>query len=113
MESLTSHVAEHQQLLTELGQLDYAHSALTQAETRLETLNDDLKTHQKALLTISKQTQKEYDDWQKVEHSRIRRAALRVKGRDNLEARVEKEEREWLEALKEVTFYSEGICELS
>lgn len=103
MDAVSSHAAEHHSLLQQLGELDYAHSALDQAKARLAGLRKDLEEQKKELSEVEKKTRKEYDDWQKVQNSVLRRAKLRVKGgKDNLEARVEKEEREWLEALREV-----------
>lgn len=103
MEAVISHTDEHKELLTQLGELDYAPAALEQAQAHLKELEARVAPHHAALKRLEAHTRSQYDDWQKIQKSMLRRAALRVKGgKEELEERVEKEEKEWLDALREV-----------
>lgn len=100
-QAIASRADEHQQLLQTLGELDYAPSALIQAQERLKTLQADVASKREALSKYARETKREWDEWQAVQTSMLKRASLRIKGgRDNLNQRVEKEEAEWLDALR-------------
>lgn len=102
LNGIAQHAQEHQALLTQIGELDYAPSALEQASERLKTIQAELPPRKAKLAEVQKATKKEYDEWQQVLNSRFKRASLKIKGKDHLESRVEKEEREWMEAMREV-----------
>lgn len=100
-QAIASRADEHQQLLQTLGELDYAPSALIQAQERLKTLQADVGPKREALSKYARETKREWDEWQAVQTSMLKRASLRIKGgKDNLNQRVEKEEAEWLDALR-------------
>lgn len=95
----------HQNLLRQLGEVDYAKIALPQAEERLTALQAQLAEQKKGLGKYARASKKEYDDWKRLSESVSSRAVARVKsaaGRASLEERIDKEEKEWLDALREV-----------
>ena len=100
---IASHQAEHRDLLQRLEESDYAQQGLDQARSRVKTLDKSIAEKTKQLESIAAKTKKEYDDWQKYQNSSLRRSLLRVKGKDAVSERVDKEEREYLEAFREVS----------
>lgn len=100
---IASHQAEHRDLLQRLEESDYAQQGLEQARSRVTTLDKSIAEKTKQLESIAAKTKKEYDDWQKYQNSSLRRSLLRVKGKDAVSERVDKEEREYLEAFREVS----------
>lgn len=100
--AIASHQAEHQALLTQLGNLDYTIAARVTASERVETLRKDIAAKELELQKVKDRTRKEYDDFHRITNSVISRAAVKIRGRGALDARVVKEEQEWLQALREV-----------
>ena len=102
---VVNNARQHEDLLLQLSELDYAGEALKQAEERLAELEKSLPEQRRALEKSARSSRKEFADWERVSHSIVTRAGARIKGavgRAPLEARIEKEEQEWLDALREV-----------
>jgi hypothetical protein len=97
----------HEDLLFQLGQLDYATEALKQAEDRLAVLKQEVIQQRRDIDKYARSSKKEYDDYARMSHSVLSRASARFKGavgRETLEERINKEEQEWLDALREVSW---------
>lgn len=104
-DAVLSNADLHQDLLRQLGELDWAKSALEQAQERQAALQVQLGEQKRGLDKYARASKKEYDDFQRISGSIASRAAARIKraaGRASLEERIEKEEKEFLDALREV-----------
>ncbi|KIK66219.1 hypothetical protein GYMLUDRAFT_69961 [Collybiopsis luxurians FD-317 M1] len=93
----------HQSLLQTLNSLQYAPSALAQQTSYLRDLEAELKKVKQAVKQLGEKTKKERKEHEELRDSTTRRLAARLKGKSGVEkyeAKKEKEEREYVEALE-------------
>ncbi|KAF9074408.1 hypothetical protein BDP27DRAFT_1214248 [Rhodocollybia butyracea] len=93
----------HLSLLQTLDSLQYAPSALKQQTSYLRDLQAELQSVQEMVKGLGDKTKKERKEHEELRDSTRRRLTARLKGKagvEKLEAKKEKEEREYIEALE-------------
>ncbi|KAK7045416.1 hypothetical protein VNI00_007669 [Paramarasmius palmivorus] len=100
-QSIRDNAQYHAELIKSLDEMQYAPSALTQQTTYLEDLEKQLKSAKERVEKLSHVTKKERKDHEKMRDSTARKLAARISGKkEKFEAKKEKEEREYVEALE-------------
>jgi hypothetical protein len=98
--TLTASHNEH--LLRSLAEVDYAPSGLIQMSRYIDDLQKEITKTDALLITLEAQTKSEREDHEKYRDSTLRRFAYRIRGQqDEFNARAEKEEKEYFDALFE------------
>jgi hypothetical protein len=93
--------ARNRELLTILGDTDYAPSALRQTTAYIAELQNQLAAEEKNVKKAILKLQKEQSEHEMYRDSRIKRLAYKVSGqKEKFEAKAEKEEREYHDALQ-------------
>lgn len=93
-------IAEHTRLLNALNALDYAPAAQEDNIARLTIVNREIEARQQNVLALEKRTKSEYKDLAKAK-SPSRQFLLRLRsGGDAVNQRVEKEQKEYIDALR-------------
>ncbi|ESK93279.1 hypothetical protein Moror_14542 [Moniliophthora roreri MCA 2997] len=100
-QSIRDNAQYHAELIKSLEELQYAPSALTQQTSYLTDLEKQLRTTKENVERLSQATKKERKDHEKMRDSTARKLAARISGKkEKFEAKKEKEEREYVEALE-------------
>lgn len=100
-DAIVSNAEYHDRLLQSLTALDYAGPALKQHHSYIADLKAQLATLDRSLEELEKKTKKERGEHEKLRDSTMSRLTAKLTGRkEKFEASVEKEEREFVEALK-------------
>lgn len=94
-------IREHTRLINSLNALDYVPAALEDNAARLKVVCREATKKQKELADLEKKTKSEFKDVRKLQ-SPARRFVIRLSegGKDAVNARVQKEEQEYLEAFR-------------
>ncbi|KAJ4480906.1 hypothetical protein J3R30DRAFT_3462242 [Lentinula aciculospora] len=103
LSQILSSASYHLSLLRALESLQYAPSALNQQSKYLHDLQAELATVKEGVKQLGEKTKKERKEHEELRDSTTRRLAARLKGKaglEKLEARKEKEEREYVGALE-------------
>ncbi|KAL0576695.1 hypothetical protein V5O48_005294 [Marasmius crinis-equi] len=100
-QTILENAAYHATLLKTLDELSYAPSALSQQTTYLADLEARVKEIKANVEKLASVTKKERKDHEKLRDSTARKLAAKMTGKkEKFEARREKEEREYVEALE-------------
>ncbi|KAG2005670.1 hypothetical protein CC2G_002057 [Coprinopsis cinerea AmutBmut pab1-1] len=100
-EAIVANADYHNHLLSTLSQLDYAEPALTQHRSYIADLEAQIARSDKKIEELAVKTKKERKEHEQLRDSTARRLAARLTGKkEKFEAREEKEEREYVEALQ-------------
>ncbi|KAF3921940.1 hypothetical protein ABW20_dc0102411 [Dactylellina cionopaga] len=92
----------HRSLISQIADLEHAPSALKQQTVYLNNLNSTLKTLKTELKKLRATTTKEQNQHQDLRNSFARRYAYSLTGRsEKFTSRIEKEEKEYLEASRD------------
>jgi hypothetical protein len=98
---ILSAVARNDQLITTLGETDYAPTALQQSTTYVAELQTQMAAEEKNVKKAVLKLQKEQSEHEMYRDSHVKRLAYRMTGnKGKFEAKAEKEEREYHEALQ-------------
>src|SRR5436190_9088216 len=101
-DKIAAAATKNAQLLTELAETDYASSALQQQSTYLADLQSQLSQTDDLIKKLTSKRTSELKDHEKYQNSTVRRLAYKLGGKkEKFEAKAEKEEREYFEAVQE------------
>ncbi|KAF8602697.1 hypothetical protein BDV93DRAFT_185522 [Ceratobasidium sp. AG-I] len=94
-------IREHTRLINSLNALDYVPTAQEDNAARLKVVQREVAKKQKELAELEKKTKSEFKDVRKLQ-STTRRLVIRFSegGKDAVTAKVQKEEKEYLEAFR-------------
>src|SRR5277367_5761487 len=94
-------IARNDELITILGETDYAQSALQQSTAYVAELQTQMAAEEKNVKKAVLKLQKEQSEHEMYRDSHVKRLAYRMTGnKGKFEAKAEKEEREYHEALQ-------------
>ncbi|KAG6889689.1 hypothetical protein C0995_015437 [Termitomyces sp. Mi166 len=100
-QALRDNAAYHARLISAISELDYVPSALKHQTSYVDDLQTRLKQSEAQLKKLSEMTNKERKEHEYLRDSTARRLAHKLTGRkDQFQAMVTKEEREYVEALE-------------
>jgi len=100
-EAILANAAYHTRLLTTIGQLDYIPSAKKHQISYIEDLDGQLATIQKEVAQLAEKTKRERKEHETLRDSTSRRFAHKLLGKaEEYEAKANKEEREYVQALE-------------
>jgi hypothetical protein len=101
-DKITAAATKNEQILKALAETDYASSALQQLSTYLADLQSQLSQTDDSIKKLTAKRTSELKDHAKYQNSTVRRFAYRLSGKkEEFEAKAEKEEREYFEAVQE------------
>ncbi|EJU05935.1 hypothetical protein DACRYDRAFT_19300 [Dacryopinax primogenitus] len=103
-EAIAARAKEHQDILDELATLEYAPAALRDNEAAIKSLTERIDASSQQIIVLHKKTNREHKDFAKLQNSAGRRLWVKIKHggkKDAVEKKLEKEEREFLEALEQ------------
>ncbi len=110
-ERIISFAAKNEELLRALAQTDYAPSALHQVNTYIRDVESQIATETRNISDLGRKVDQELHDHEKYRDSRMKRLAYKMSGqKEKFEAKAEKEEREYHDALQE-KFHAEKRLE--
>ncbi|EJU05933.1 hypothetical protein DACRYDRAFT_102888 [Dacryopinax primogenitus] len=87
-----------------LATLEYAPAALRDNEAAIKSLTERIDASSQQIIVLHKKTNREHKDFAKLQNSAGRRLWVKIKHggkKDAVEKKLEKEEREFLEALEQ------------
>ncbi|KAJ6554489.1 hypothetical protein B0H19DRAFT_948367 [Mycena capillaripes] len=100
-DAVLQNAAYHAQLLTGISELDYVPPALTQQDSYIGGLEQEVAALARKIKALEWKTTKERKEHEALRDSTTRRFAARLTGRkEKFEAKASKEEREYVEALE-------------
>jgi uncharacterized coiled-coil protein SlyX len=110
-ERIVSFASKNEELLRALAETDYAPSALHQVSAYINDVESQIATETRNISTLARKVDQELHDHEKYRDSRMKRLAYKMGGqKEKFEAKAEKEEREYHDALQE-KFHAEKRLE--
>ncbi|KAJ6578811.1 hypothetical protein DFH09DRAFT_1148379 [Mycena vulgaris] len=104
MEAVLQHTPYHAQLLAAIGELDHVPAALIQQDNYIKGLELLAKRGERKIKALEEKTKKEWREYVDLRDSTARRLVATCTGRkEKFEARANKEERDYIEALEKET----------